>query len=456
MTTDVGESSTKTVETTNMSADQNVDDGNKQQQEEHPPKMIGGYKEEDLINRARELVARRTKDWEITSLKHEERVPRLHNDEIELGKFLGEGGFFTVHEIDKIALRKHNNEDDETERANGDTEHYDDDDTAGISRYYDDDDDFTGVVQNRRFMEKHCIRKGKSRLHRYAFKTMKPECKENPRTFVSTMVDLAIECRFLATVRHPSIIKLRAVSDGFISSADDFLVLDRLYMTLTEKIVKWKDWNENGFAKLFDFGGKKKKKFLSDRLTVVYDVASAIAYLHDRSIIYRDLKSDNVGFDVRGDAKLFDFGLATEFDVAKHGNYKLTGDTGTIRYMAPEVCNSQPYTEKADVYSFGILLWQILALADPYPNMSSGVIEYKVCHLGLRPKIDPTWSNAIRRLLQDCFAGQPRRPTMDVACSVLRREVNLLSDKKLVDDGILDSSRSAISARLSARYYEEK
>ena len=178
--------------------------------------------------------------------------------------------------------------------------------------------------------------------------------------------------------------------------------------------------------------------------------------LYNRSIIYRDLKSDNIGFDVRGDAKLFDFGLATEFDVAKHGNYKLTGDTGTIRYMAPEVCNSQPYTEKADVYSFGILLWQILALADPYPNMSSGVIEYKVCHLGLRPKIDPTWSNAIRRLLQDCFAGQPRRPTMDVVCSVLRREVNSLSDKKLVDDGILDSSRSAISARLSARYYEEK
>jgi hypothetical protein len=40
---------------------------------------------------------------------------------------------------------------------------------------------------------------------------------------------------------------------------------------------------------------------------------------------------DNIGFDVRGDAKLFDFGLATEFDVAKHGSYKLTGDTGTIR-----------------------------------------------------------------------------------------------------------------------------
>jgi serine/threonine protein kinase len=56
------------------------------------------------------------------------------------------------------------------------------------------------------------------------------------------------------------------------------------------------------------------------------------------SIIYRDLKPNNIGFDVRGDAKLFDFGLATEFDAdrTQGGTFKMTGDTGTIRYMAPE------------------------------------------------------------------------------------------------------------------------
>lgn len=56
------------------------------------------------------------------------------------------------------------------------------------------------------------------------------------------------------------------------------------------------------------------------------------------SIIYRDLKPDNIGFDVRGDVKLFDFGLSRELPERKldDGTYHMTGDTGSPRYMAPE------------------------------------------------------------------------------------------------------------------------
>jgi serine/threonine protein kinase len=57
------------------------------------------------------------------------------------------------------------------------------------------------------------------------------------------------------------------------------------------------------------------------------------------SIIYRDLKPDNIGFDVRGDVKIFDLGLAKEIDPKKKlpdGTYNLTADTGSLRYMAPE------------------------------------------------------------------------------------------------------------------------
>mmetsp|Transcript_14376 Transcript_14376/g.26940 ORF Transcript_14376/g.26940 Transcript_14376/m.26940 type:complete len:489 (+) Transcript_14376:270-1736(+) len=397
--------------------------------------MIGDYTVEYLLERVQQKIERRTKDWDI--LNHAIDLPSLRREEIELGAELGEGGFFKVFEVQKIALQ--NDGEDETETE------------VPVEDEFDDD---FGVIQNRRYLQRHCLRKGRKGKQdcRYALKSMKAGALRDPGLFVNTLVDMAIEAKFLTAVKHPNIIKMRAVSENFIScGADSFILLDRLYQTLTDKIAFWKDKDENGFVKLFDFRGKKQKAFLSERLAVSFDIASALEYLHDRNIIYRDLKPDNLGFDVRGDIKLFDFGLATEFDKEKHGGYKLTGDTGTIRYMAPEVAMEHNYTEKADVYSFGILLWEILSMETPYGKLHGGKIEYSVCHLGLRPKIDPKWPSALRRLLEDCFAGQPRRPGMEVICTVLRREANELADKKLRDSEWMDSSKTA----MSARYYED-
>ena len=111
---------------------------------------------------------------------------------------------------------------------------------------------------------------------------------------------------------------------------------------------------------------------------------------------------------------------------------------------------SQPYSNSADVYSFGVLLWEICATEQPYRSMSDAMVERKVINCGVRPKIDPKWPNPVRRLLQDCFASNPRRPTMSVICDVLRGEIKSLSGKAMIDDADeLESARSA----LSARYY---
>ena len=118
-----------------------------------------------------------------------------------------------------------------------------------------------------------------------------------------------------------------------------------------------------------------------------------------------------------------------------------------MRYMAPEVALKQRYDETADVYSFSVLLWQIIAMKTPYEGLSDQAVERKVLYAGYRPKIDPHWSNALRRLMHDCFASSPRRPHMDHVCDVLRQERNELSDKKLVDEEVVDSARSAMSAR---------
>jgi len=77
-------------------------------------------------------------------------------------------------------------------------------------------------------------------------------------------------------------------------------------------------------------------------------------------IIFLFLDVFQLGFDQAGCLKLFDFGLAkklTPSNATDNDLYLLTGNTGSLRYMAPEVAIGLPYNQKADAYSFGILFW---------------------------------------------------------------------------------------------------
>jgi len=168
------------------------------------------------------------------------------------------------------------------------------------------------------------------------------------------------------------------------------------------------------------------------------------------SIVYRDIKPDNIGFDVRGDVKIFDFGLAKEIDpgaVLKDGTYKLTGDTGSPRYMAPEVALNNPYNERVDVYSFSILFWQILKLETPFEGYSMSMFAKKVVKGGARPKPEDKWPKEISDLLRKSFGELKGRPSMEDVCCVLRDEITRNTDEEI--DEIMDASRkSEMSLRL--------
>ena len=129
------------------------------------------------------------------------------------------------------------------------------------------------------------------------------------------------------------------------------------------------------------------------------------------SIIYRDLKPDNVGFDVRDDVKLFDFGLARELPPRRQDDlydttlYNLSVQTGSLRYMAPEVAIGKPYNLKADVYSFGILLWQILSLETPFSGYNVRMHKNMVVGAGARPKIKQKWPSDVAFVMRNCWSA---------------------------------------------------
>jgi serine/threonine protein kinase len=118
-----------------------------------------------------------------------------------------------------------------------------------------------------------------------------------------------------------------------------------------------------------------------------------------------DLKPDNIGFTSTGVIKIFDFGLSTCVRTRQqaHEAYAMTGYTGSLRYMAPETAECKPYTEKVDVYSFGILIWQMARDRVPFKDMNKNEFFALVIHGNERPKIDPSWPMGFSSLLTRCW-----------------------------------------------------
>lgn len=124
-------------------------------------------------------------------------------------------------------------------------------------------------------------------------------------------------------------------------------------------------------------------------------------------LIFRDLKPSNAGIDYDDNLKLFDFGLATRLDedkrVGRHV-YKLTENTGTQKYMSPEVFRGKPYGTPADVYSFAIMLWEMLSLQCAFKGENRYTHASKVYgYRNVRPKLSPYWPQDVKQLIKDCW-----------------------------------------------------
>lgn len=161
-------------------------------------------------------------------------------------------------------------------------------------------------------------------------------------------------------------------------------------------------------SSLYDLLHNQRVEYTSyARIQIAADTATAMEYLHshDPAIIHRDLKSLNLLMSTDGVIKLCDFGLVQ----AK------TTQAGTPAYMAPELLRNRAYNKSVDVYSFGILLFEIFSGEIPFRAYDVEGINRAVCN-GERPRI-PTLDTPIeiRELMEDCWdQNATRRPSFSI------------------------------------------
>lgn len=380
--------------------------------------------------------------------------PRFEMSELKIGKLLGQGGFATVCEVRGIKLPGARDDDSVCASVSESVMTLE---SLNLDDVFDSD---KAEELNRIYLAKHCIRRDTRRGDaRYAIKQLRPDVVTNEEKFCMGMIDMATEMRVLSSLQHPNIVKLRARARTGQFDENNFIIMDRLYDTLTERVLNvWKKQSKSlkrWRGKIFDRKGERGHKLWNERLTAAFDLAAGLAHMHNEGIFHRDIKPENIGFDIRDDVKIFDFGLAKEVpkDRDRYDLWHFTSMVGSPRYMAPEVALGKPYNEYSDSYSFALLIWFILALKVPYGDACT--MDYMHEHVWIdlphRPPMDESWSPNLKDLFSRSWNSLIEvRPSMAEMKAQIYQEI--LDDMEAQDEKQKNESLKKMKRRIRAPF----
>lgn len=185
------------------------------------------------------------------------------------------------------------------------------------------------------------------------------------------------------------------------------------------------------------------------------DIARGMKYLHDNGIVHGDLKCDNVllqssHVDTKGfTAKVADFGLSRKLGQSTHLSTK---SFGTITHMPPELLLDGHLSSKVDIYSFGVIMWELETGQTPFKDLRYAEVMRAIIVEGKRPQFEPDTQEDYVALAQLCWDRDPqRRPSFDMVLE----ELDKMSDSpgSLPDETASWESDSAITSTNKGKGY---
>ncbi|KAL0906832.1 hypothetical protein M5K25_025358 [Dendrobium thyrsiflorum] len=202
------------------------------------------------------------------------------------------------------------------------------------------------------------------------------------------MEDFCNEISILSRLRHPNVILFlgACMKPPHLSMVTEYMEMGSLYY-------------------LIHLSGQKKKLSWRRRLKMLRDICRGLMCIHRMKIVHRDLKSANCLVNKHWTVKICDFGLSR---LTKDVPMKDESSAGTPEWMAPELIRNESITEKCDIFSLGVIMWELCTLNRPWEGVPAVQVVYAVANEGTRLEIP---EGPLGKLIADCWAEPNQRPS---------------------------------------------
>ncbi|CAN8267944.1 unnamed protein product [Cochlearia groenlandica] len=210
------------------------------------------------------------------------------------------------------------------------------------------------------------------------------------------MEDFCNEISILSRLRHPNVILFlgACTKPPRLSLITEYMDMGSLYY-------------------LLHLSGQKKKLSWRRKLKMLRDICRGLMCIHRMGIVHRDIKSANCLLSNKSTVKICDFGLSR---IMTGTTMREAVSAGTPEWMAPELIRNEPFSEKCDIFSLGVIMWELCTLTRPWEGVPPEKVVYAIAYEGARLEIP---EGPLGKLIADCWTEPEQRPSCNEILSRL-------------------------------------